>query len=224
MHYVIIFLMTCFISSEMHCSSSCLSEHQATGYENQAFKCYKKVLSLDVDSFVGVCSDKHIILTWVSLSGICNDHYTIEKSYDAINWIEIGTINGPTLYVGKSTYTFNDTEIKDNILYYRLKHTSYSGLFSYSGIIDVNICSVLQTEDIIQVFPNPSIGIYNLMINEEGNLPQTIEIFNHLGEKIYEIGGFEHTIDLSGHPIGLYYVHFNIKGKSIIKKITLRRD
>jgi hypothetical protein len=80
-------------------------------------------------------------------------------------------------------------------------------------IDDVSVSSPTGVEEIfgdenaMTIFPNPSNGIFS--INHQNDKPQTIEIFNLLGEKIYSASNTNkgvYNIDLLHSPKGIYFV------------------
>jgi hypothetical protein len=79
------------------------------------------------------------VLKWSTASETNNSHFIIEKSFDAINFFEIGNVAGAgnsstTLY-----YSFTDNNV-NGFAYYRLKQVDFNGTYSYSNI-EVANCS-----------------------------------------------------------------------------------
>ncbi|MBI3520551.1 MAG: T9SS type A sorting domain-containing protein [Bacteroidetes bacterium] len=222
---VICLLILSFIAVKYYCTPSAIKGTGAiiTAQTLAKTSC-KDVVSLTIDSFIGVCSDQQIILKWVTLSGITNDHFVVEKSDDDINWTELAIVAGSSPLSGKSSYVFIDTETKNTIVYYRLKHINTFSNFSYSTVIDVSSCNKNATEENLTLYPNPSIGVYNLSISSDSALPESIEIFNDSGEKVYQCSNSQSVIDLSKNPVGLYFVHATVNEKTIIRKIILKKD
>lgn len=72
------------------------------------------------------------VLRWATASEMNNDYFTIEKSYDLIDWSIVTTIPG----AGNSNIIINyKYEVCNEKAYYRLKQTDYDGVFEYSRII-----------------------------------------------------------------------------------------
>ncbi len=67
-------------------------------------------------------------------------------------------------------------------------------------------------KNILLVYPNPSNGIFNLKFNTSKTEPSDIQVFNNLGQLIYqnktEIVD-EFAIDLSSLPSGQYFLKIN---------------
>lgn len=97
-------------------------------------------LPIELISFNVECSgNNEVVLKWSTASETNNSHFIIEKSFDAINFFEIGNVAGAgnsstTLY-----YSFTDNNV-NGFAYYRLKQVDFNGTYSYSNI-EVANCS-----------------------------------------------------------------------------------
>lgn len=79
----------------------------------------------------------------------------------------------------------------------------------------------------INVFPNPSAGIFTINAALEGNNQSTLEIINSLGQPVLvsvenTSGAIRKEVDLSGHAAGIYYIMLRSgndvwKGKVILQ-------
>ena len=94
-----------------------------------------------------------------------------------------------------------------------LDHQPKPGSVLWIDDVDVTLPSginlALETENVIEVFPNPSGGIFSIrqQSSATGKL-QNVEIFNMPGEKIYSgtiIPGTS-DIDISHSPKGIYFI------------------
>lgn len=84
---------------------------------------------------------------------------------------------------------------------------------------------VLETESAIEIFPNPTNGIFSIRQQTMNNKQQTIEIYNLLGENIYSILNNKNAaldIDISHSPSGIYFVKINEEKTNYIKKIVVQ--
>ena len=90
---------------------------------------------------------------WQTATEINNDFFTIQRSVDAINFNDIGIVDGAGNSLQIKNYDFLDTNpISDEIAYYRLKQTDFNSHFSYSPIVAVNVKNI----EITTIYPNPS--------------------------------------------------------------------
>lgn len=81
----------------------------------------------------------------------------------------------------------------------------------------------------IQVFPNPSNGIFTLKTNFNREQNISINIFNILGEKVFgtpeeKITNDNIVIDLGGKSAGVYFIHINSGAQSVVKKIVVNKS
>ena len=84
----------------------------------------------------------------------------------------------------------------------------------------VSVQNINNPKEEVIVFPNPSNGLFNIEIrNGELGINNTVEVYNMLGEKIYDqliMDSGLLTIDLKGQPEGLYlYRVLSEKGELI---------
>lgn len=176
-------------------------------------------LPIELLSFTASCQNNNIILKWSTASETNNDYFTIERSIDGINFEIIGKIDGAKNSTTTKQYSFIDKFFPDDICYYRLKQTDFDGKFEYSKIITVNNCNENPID--LSIYPNPSNGKFTLLFTGNRNQVGSIEIYNLLGKRIYFSDNYQSEIDLSGKPLGIYFIHFNLNSQTIIKKIVI---
>ena len=84
-------------------------------------------------------------LIWVTVEEKNNDHFTIEKSIDGIEFIEVGKKTGAGNSNFEISYTLIDSDYRNEINYYRLKQTDFDGQFTFSTIISIDNRIVSKT-------------------------------------------------------------------------------
>ncbi|HLG34776.1 MAG TPA: T9SS type A sorting domain-containing protein [Bacteroidia bacterium] len=99
----------------------------------------------------------------------------------------------------------------------------------FTGVINATcstgISDVAADDNSPAVSPNPSAdGIFNLMFNGKGNMPNKIYVLNVDGRKILDeniaSGATNHTINLQSHTSGIYFlVMENEKGRRVMKVV-----
>ena len=68
------------------------------------------------------------------------------------------------------------------------------------------------TSEPFQVYPNPSSGILNIRLQPEGDIQQTVEVYNHLGQKVesYELSFTKDMpaveVQLNNLSDGVYFI------------------
>lgn len=94
-----------------------------------------------------------------------------------------------------------------------------------SVTLPTGINQLLNGEEEIEIFPNPSNGVFSVHSLAANNEEQFIEVYNMLGEKIYSTIGNKqktYTIDISNSPKGIYYVKLHMGEKINTKKIVVQ--
>jgi hypothetical protein len=71
----------------------------------------------------------------------------------------------------------------------------------------------------IQVYPNPSAGVFYLA----GNDLQSIQVYNHVGALILNIDHEENKVDLSQFANGVYHLKINAGGTSVRRSIVVQQ-
>lgn len=126
--------------------------------------------------------DCQTILTWILPEGSAITEFEIERSFDSLNYVNIGYVAGDTLPLEEiKVYWFTDAQLhKSDRLYYRLKIKYPTGAFSYSPVRGIeNDCPFLDC----LLFPNPVLSGRDMKLRMETDEDQTITV------DIYDIPG-----------------------------------
>ncbi len=176
-------------------------------------------LPIELLSFSGACYNDSILLNWTTASEINNHYFTIEHSMNGINWTIVDTL----IAKNKTSIThYNLIDAKNNhqgFNYYRLKQTDFNGQFHYFNTIEVNDCNAKAE---VFIFPNPSTAIFYFSGTENIGIIESVDVFNAVGERIdadYCIS----SICLINQPAGVYFIHFKLANKIIVKQIILNK-
>ena len=158
-----------------------------------------------MQSFTADCNNQIIILEWETATESNNDYFTIERSEDAENWNEVGTVPGAGNSSSLLNYSLTDIADNEGVTYYRLKQTDYNGSYKYGEIIDINKCED-KIADRFTIYPNPSKGEFKLLFDGHTSEINSIDIFNSQGQSIYSSIDFQSTFDLSNNVPGFYFI------------------
>ncbi|MCE3280374.1 MAG: hypothetical protein K0S44_2565 [Bacteroidetes bacterium] len=134
-------------------------------------------LPIELLSFSGKISGEDVLLSWTTASETNNDFFTIEKSTDGTEYVNIAEINGAGNSSSVLNYSSYDYEPLAGINYYRLKQTDFDGRSSYSQIISVSFNSGLITK----IFPNPASDFLNIDISGKVQEKLQLQIITCLG-------------------------------------------
>ncbi|MEJ5263634.1 MAG: S8 family serine peptidase, partial [Ignavibacterium sp.] len=109
---------------------------------------------VELISFSANYFNNAVELGWITATETNNFGFEIQKRYENELYQKIVFIPGTGTSTNRVTYSFTDTDIKSNKIYYRLKQIDFNGDESYSQEVLVDVQS---PEDFIlyQNYPNP---------------------------------------------------------------------
>jgi hypothetical protein len=139
-------------------------------------------LPIELIAFDFMCDEQfNSILKWTTASENNNDYFTLEKSYDAINWNIITTVKGAGNSTSTIYYTYKYKNSTNLLSYFRLKQTDFNGKFESSDIISSEGC--FKNENDRFAYPsNPFIN-YITILNVKGN--EYYELLNAVGQLVF---------------------------------------
>jgi hypothetical protein len=98
------------------------------------------------------------VLEWQTASEINNSHFEIERSFNGVDYIKIGEVEGNGTTYNLSQYQFSEdlNGVSDflGIVYYRLKQMDYDGKYEYSQVRILNSDGKIAKE--FRAYPNPT--------------------------------------------------------------------
>ena len=173
-------------------------------------------LPVDLLSFTADCSHDIVDINFSIVSQVNNDYFLVEKSKDAMEWEEVGTIEGAGNTNSQMDYSMVDGTADHGLSYYRLTQVDYDGTSKTFAPVSAS-CESLGTGLPVEVYPNP-------MINE---VTIEIDLEDYQGSETYytildargsivkrdlidlDRGFNKHTIDVQNLPNGIYILRFN---------------
>ncbi len=142
------------------------------------------LLPIELISFTAEKTASFNLIEWITATEINNDFFTVEKSYNAVDWSELTIVDGAGTSMQNNSYEYKDYSFADQVVYYRLKQTDFNGAFVYSQVVSVEG----TTNDVYMtdIGPNPtnkniSFGFYT---PQKGSL--NIQIIDYMGKIVNE--------------------------------------
>lgn len=165
-------------------------------------------LPIKLISFKGGNKDDYNLLQWKTASEINNDYFSVERSDDGVEFIEIRKVQGAGNSNSIMKYDYRDQDFSNNIQYYRLKQVDFNGTYTYSSTIALT--NEIDPFTVSNIYPNPSENVFNYDIYSISEDLISIEIINHIGlvvkKKDFNLskGNTTITFDLIELPKGIY--------------------
>ena len=177
-------------------------------------------LPIELLSNEATCTDKNVVIKWTTATETNNNYFTIERSIDGINFIDIGTIAGAGNSISILNYSFTDYNSFNGISYYRLKQTDYNGDSKSFTILTAENCNSSQLN--VNAFNNQA-GNIAILIDSESSGTYTATLFDAQGKKITNKlletvkGSNNFYMDITNINTGIYFLTID-NGSSITSK------
>ncbi|MCJ8291628.1 MAG: T9SS type A sorting domain-containing protein [Crocinitomicaceae bacterium] len=177
-------------------------------FENWTLVDQVNILPVELGEFKVECDGVNSLLSWFTIAEVNNAYFEIEKSYDAINYFSIGTIDGAGSTNEIQDYSYVDRDL--NISYYRLTQVDFNGIRKVYNAITSNCGNEL---DEVSAF---FYGDQLLINSEEGTIANLL-LYDNRGRLIWNIkdvllhDGFN-TIQIESHlGAGMYFLQLMTK-------------
>jgi len=177
---------------------------------------------IELLSFTGTVQKTGNQLNWATATERDNDYFTLERSFDGINFKEIAQIDGAGNSNHAIRYSYLDKEARTGNSYYRLLQTDFDGntevtskvivLFK-TDISNINVYPVPAESEVVVSFIATEASQYDLEIyNVVGKVIEIISI-----ETIDGLNNFR--LDISSYANGLYLV--KMQSENQVQEFTI---
>ncbi len=182
-------------------------------------------LPIELTSFTGKNIGTSNILYWSTSSEINSDYFSVEHSFDAINFEELGTQKAAGASLTEKNYNFNHVSPASTINYYRLKSFDKDGSFSNSNIIAIDNSN---NNSSVIIYPNPALDFWNIQFSgSQLNQSLVIQLTDVLGKEFFKQkiiikeGTNNYILNSNNLSAGTYFVSIidNDSGKNQTYKI-----
>jgi hypothetical protein len=158
--------------------------------------------------------NKFLNLTWSTISEQNFDYFAIERSHNAKNYVQIGTVKGSGWSQSRIDYSFTDHNPMPGINYYRLKSVDFDGYTEIFPPISV-------FNDNVQVsVKSPVIGKRLVLYSNMQGKAQLVNLFGGSVQS-FDIDNGPNELALPGSlPRGLYILVVSNEGH-LVKKTKI---
>ncbi len=179
--------------------------------------------------FTAKGNNTDVNLRWATANESDNAGFTIERSTDGKNFINIGFVKGKGKSAELSTYTSLDKDAfihtASSKLYYRLVQTDFNGKKEISNTVIVLYGRSTQGASI--VYPNPFSSEVSIDIDAKTEGAANIMLMDITGKLLYERTGTVkaglntlQTNGLDALPKGVYLLQWTINGEVTTQKMV----
>lgn len=183
-------------------------------------------LPVTLTAFNAVPENKVVVTNWQTASQINNDHFTVERSGDGVNFTAVGTVKGAGTINSPMSYEYTDENPLPGVSYYRLGQTDYDGHTTLSSMVSVDMAGNVATGNSgFTVFPNPATDQIAInLINPSAT--SIVNIYNVLGALVYSstyTGSQPINIPVSGKLTpGIYTVSVGNDLSEVNQKLVIQ--
>ena len=160
-----------------------------------------QLLPIEMEKFGCTPSNGGMLVNWITASESRSSHFTIERSYDGIQYIPIAKLPAAGTSKSRKEYSYLDKDARSGNNYYRLVETDLDG---HSDSFEITECELSNTSG-ISMYPNPNTGTFELMI-ETDIVNGELKVTNALGKivSVQKIVRGSNKVNLSGLSKGIY--------------------
>ncbi len=148
-------------------------------------KDHNTILPIELTSFSATCDGRSSHIMWTTATEKNNDYFSLERSDDAINFVEIARIAGAGNSIEPLSYSYTDYGVYGGDNYYRLVQVDYDGTRTASEIIVTNCVETSEEEPEVIAYPNPFNSDLTVELENFGDRPASIEVYDLLGRLVY---------------------------------------
>jgi hypothetical protein len=195
---------------------------------------YKNVsIPVELSSFNGNYQNENVSLKWSTSTETNNRGFEVERKTTNSGWIDLGFIAGAGTTAKQSNYAFEDKNIPEGKLFYRLKQIDFNGTVLYLQPIEINTAAI-KDFSLEQNFPNPFNPSTFINYNLPAECNVTVSVYNITGQLVkvlvngkQEAGTYNVLFDASRFSSGVYFCTIKagqINGKNVFintKKMLL---
>ncbi len=182
-------------------------------------------LPIELTSFTATCSDKNVVVKWITASETNTSTFAVERSVDGIGYYSVGMVNAAGTTAQVHNYVITDyNPIAGVKTYYRLKETDIFGKSKYYQVVisdcDSNLSSTVTTY-------NNQQGNIVITLNTEANNTYVATLYDVVGNKVIneqftaEKGSNNFKLNISNLNSGVYFISIENGEKRTTQKIFI---
>ena len=183
------------------------------------------VLPIGLLDFEGQLSSHNALLDWSTSFEAGSAGFEVERSYDGINFFDIGYVSAAGRSASTRNYSFTDPSIAQDNNYYRLKEIDQDGKFTYSKTLLIKDPNNL-TNSAFTVLSNPFTDHIDIVFGRVPAGRVEIKLLDMAGRTLLTqsadpSGGSRLRVNLSGASIsaGIYLLELRFNNNVYVQKL-----
>lgn len=177
-------------------------------------------LPLKLMEFKGEQEREKNILLWITANEEQTASFIIQRSADALQYKDIGTVAAAGDYSGTLQYRYEDVQPLDKNNYYRLKMLDQDGKFTYSSVI---LLKRYGTGSTLTVFPNPTTQSVQIMMSRasanENITAQLVDMSGKVLQQKQIVHNSTIRFDLDAYVPGIYLIRVQVNGEQSVWRV-----
>ena len=177
-------------------------------------------LPLKLMEFKGEQEREKNILLWITANEEQTASFIIQRSADALQYKDIGTVAAAGDYSGTLQYRYEDGQPLDKNNYYRLKMLDQDGKFTYSSVI---LLKRYGTGSTLTVFPNPTTQSVQIMMSRasanENITAQLVDMSGKVLQQKQIVHNSTIRFDIDAYVPGIYLIRVQVNGEQSVWRV-----
>ncbi|MEO8962031.1 MAG: choice-of-anchor Q domain-containing protein, partial [Ginsengibacter sp.] len=163
-----------------------------------AFEYQPGALPLKLISFEALFKNNAVNVSWQTMVEVNVSHFEIERSSNGISFVKVGVQEAE----GRGIYDFDDMNLPNGNIYYRLKMVDKDGQSEYSNVKLVKVLN-FDTSEII-TYPIPSNGQIYITNKNKTPIKGLFSVLTTSGKTVMQT--YSNPVDIHSLVPGMYYI------------------
>lgn len=180
------------------------------------------VMPVELLFFDAKLEDEQVVLNWATASEDNFDYFSIERSRNGQEFVELAQLSGKGNSTTRTDYSFIDELPLIGRSYYRLKSIDFDG---YTEIFDYVMVVYEGADEDFTIYPNPVIdNRFTLQTNFEVEEEQALVVYNAMGkvEKTYRVNSWMNEFITNDLMPGSYLIKLTTSKNILVKRLLIK--
>lgn len=178
------------------------------------------VVPVELISFNATVDNDVVNLSWETATELNNQGFEVQKRYEHTGYISVGFVEGHGTTTEKQNYSFQERNLQEGKIFYRLRQIDFDGTFDYSNEIEVVVNLPVEFK-LQQNYPNPFNPSTKIAFSIPSDSKVVISLYNIIGQKVmditnkeYQTGRHEIVFNGNGLTSGTYIYKITVNSNS----------